>query len=104
MGPERCCAMKLMKFAGAAVVALALTLVTGVTAPPARANVSFDFFYSDLSPHGHWLASAEYGRVWQPTVYRHGWNPYYDGHWVYSDCGWTWVSDYAWGDVPYHYG
>src|SRR5262249_28814768 len=33
-----------------------------------------------------------------------GWNPYYDGHWVNADVGWTWVSDYDWGGVPYHYG
>jgi hypothetical protein len=66
--------------------------------------VSFSFFYSNLSPHGTWLVSAQYGRVWQPGVYRAGWNPYYDGRWVYADLGWTWVSDYGWGEVPYHYG
>jgi len=75
-------------------------------ASPARAevNVSFDLFYSDLSPHGSWLVSAEYGRVWQPRVSARDWNPYYDGHWEYADVGWTWVSDYAWGGIPYHYG
>jgi hypothetical protein len=26
------------------------------------------------------------------------------GHWVYTDYGWTWVSDYAWGWGPFHYG
>mgnify|MGYP003694249169 CR=1 FL=1 len=93
-----------MKIAGAATVVLALTLLTGVIAPASHASVSFDFFYSDLSPHGSWMVSGEYGRVWQPRVYRHGWNPYHDGHWVYTDCGWAWVSDYTWGDVAYHYG
>jgi len=67
-------------------------------------DVSFDVFYSNLSPHGSWLVSAEYGRVWQPYEYDRGWNPYYDGRWVYSDFGWTWVSDYRWGAIPYHYG
>jgi hypothetical protein len=67
-------------------------------------GVSFDLFYSNLSPHGTWLVSAEYGRVWQPREYDRDWNPYYDGRWVYSDYGWTWVSDYSWGAIPYHYG
>jgi hypothetical protein len=67
-------------------------------------GVSFDLFYSNLSPHGSWLVSAEYGRVWQPNEYDRGWNPYYDGRWVYTDFGWTWVSDYSWGAIPFHYG
>ena len=33
-----------------------------------------------------------------------GWHPYTYGHWVYTDVGWTWVSDYEWGAIPYHYG
>ena len=85
------------------VLAVALAGVV-LCASPAVASVSFDFFYSNLSPHGNWMVSGSYGRVWQPTVYRPGWNPYYDGHWVETDLGNTWVSDYPWGDVPYHYG
>src|SRR5262247_877253 len=91
----------------AAAAAIAFTLIfSPMAAPPARAavDVSFDFFYQDLSPHGSWLVSASYGRVWQPRVYQPGWNPYYDGHWEYADVGWVWVSDYSWGAVPYHYG
>ena len=82
-------------------------LVGCVSVPTSGAvstGVSFDYFYSDLSPHGSWMASASYGRVWQPREYAEGWNPYYDGHWVYTDLGWTWVSEYEWGAVPYHYG
>ena len=27
------------------------------------------------------------------------------GHWADTDeYGWTWVSDYDWGDIPFHYG
>ena len=85
-----------------------VALLAGCLMIPSRAeastNVSFGFFYSNLSPHGSWLVSAEYGRVWQPYEYDRDWNPYYDGRWVYSDYGWTWVSDYSWGAVPYHYG
>src|SRR5580765_211864 len=91
----------------AAAAAIAFTLIVSpMAAPAARAavDVSFDFFYNDLSPHGSWLVSGSYGRVWQPREYRPGWNPYYDGHWEYADVGWVWVSDYQWGAVPYHYG
>ena len=93
--------MKLAKVAFTAAIAL---LVAGLFTPPAQAGVSFSAFYSSLSPYGSWQVSAQYGRVWQPSVYSAGWNPYYDGHWVYSDLGWTWVSDYEWGAIPYHYG
>jgi hypothetical protein len=47
-----------------------------------------------------------YGRCWRPTVcvYDPGWRPYCDrGRWVYTDCGWYWSSDYAWG-ATFHYG
>jgi len=94
------------RFLGLFRVAIVLGLIAigGASAPPAHAAVSFDFFYSNLTPHGSWLVSGQYGRVWRPGVYAPGWNPYSDGHWVYSDLGWTWVSDYEWGAVTYHYG
>ena len=86
-----------MRFAKAILLILALLLPPALGTTPAMAEVSFSFFYSNLSPHGDWMVSAEYGRVWQPAAYYPGWNPYYDGHWVYADVGWTWVSDYVWG-------
>jgi hypothetical protein len=93
-----------MKHLKAILLAAGTLLLAGVLAQPARADVSFDFAYSNLSQHGSWLVSAQYGRVWQPREYNHEWNPYYDGHWVDTDMGWTWVSDYEWGSLPYHYG
>jgi hypothetical protein len=27
-----------------------------------------------------------------------------NGHWVYTDEGWTWASDYPWGWATFHYG
>jgi hypothetical protein len=94
----------MMRHAKVAVLMIALSILAGEFPPPARADLSFSFFYSSLSPHGSWLVSAQNGRVWRPGVFSPGWNPYYDGHWVYSDLGWTWVSDYDWGGIPYHYG
>jgi hypothetical protein len=32
------------------------------------------------------------------------WRPYSDGHWLWTDYGWTWISDQEWGDIPFHYG
>jgi len=88
----------------AASLATACVLLACVLAQPARAEVSFDVAYSNLSHHGSWIVSAQYGHVWQPREYNREWNPYYDGHWVYTDMGWAWVSDYQWGAIPYHYG
>ena len=76
---------------------------TEVTTPPAQAN----YFYSDLAPYGTWVDLAGYGWCWQPTVVviNHGWSPYcHGGHWLYTDCGWYWRSDYSWGWAPFHYG
>ena len=44
--------------------------------------------------------------VWVPnyTVIDPDWNPYTNGQWVWCDFGWTWVSSYSWGWLPYHYG
>jgi hypothetical protein len=80
------------------VVSLGIAFASAAAAaPPAD-------WQAKLGPHGRWITSPRYGRVWQPTLATSTWNPYYDGHWVYTDVGQTWVSDYAWGSVPYHYG
>lgn len=74
--------------------------------PPASTEVTVNYFYSSLAPYGTWVNVEGYGRCWRPTivVYNSGWQPYCDrGHWVYTDCGWYWVSDYSWG-VAFHYG
>jgi hypothetical protein len=82
-----------------------------IAAPPpayvtsAPADVSY--FYNDLSPYGTWVSLEDYGWCWQPrtVVVSHSWRPYCDGgHWVYTDAGWFWQSDYSWGWAPFHYG
>ena len=73
--------------------------------PVAPAEVSY--FYNDLSPYGTWVSLEGYGWCWQPrtVVISRGWRPYCDGgHWVYTDVGWYWQSDYSWGWAPFHYG
>jgi hypothetical protein len=74
-------------------------------APPSEATVNY--FYTTLAPYGGWVNLDGYGWCWRPTivVYNSGWQPYcQNGHWVYSDCGWYWVSGYSWGWATFHYG
>ena len=67
-------------------------------------DVSFQTFYDSLASQGSWVQTDDYGYVWQPSVDDPQWAPYTNGHWVYSDDGWTWVSDEPWGWATYHYG
>ena len=104
-------------------LALAPDQVAAATAeiPPQYAPISYQLpeevvpaepepapdFYDSLSPYGTWVDVSGYGWCWQPTavVVNPAWEPYCDhGHWVYSSCGWYWMSDYSWGWAPFHYG
>jgi hypothetical protein len=71
---------------------------------PVNGAVDIGFFYSNLSPHGHWVQRRSYGWVWLPYGIRAGWRPYTLGRWVMTDQGWTWVSDEPFGWATYHYG
>ena len=64
-------------------------------------------FQDELSPYGNWIDDSTYGRVWVPTASLVGtdFTPYYSGgHWLLTEFGWTWVSDWSWGWAPFHYG
>lgn len=96
---------------GLAIVLAAALLFASVAPPAARraeaspgAQVSVSVFYADLSPWGHWVDMPSYGWCWVPDQVYAGWRPYSDGHWVYTDLGWTWVSDEPWSWAVYHYG
>jgi hypothetical protein len=68
---------------------------------------AYQQFQQPLAPYGNWIDDASYGRVWVPSVSVVGYDfaPYSaGGHWVLSDYGWTWVSDWDWGWGPFHYG
>jgi hypothetical protein len=67
-------------------------------------DVDTAVFNARLSPYGRWVETPEYGRVWVPGNVNASWRPYTYGHWVYTDWGWTWVSDEPWGWATYHYG
>jgi hypothetical protein len=75
------------------------------TVPDNQPDLSY--FYEALSPYGTWTQDADYGWVWTPAVVRtdRTWRPYLNsGHWVWTDQGWFWQSDYSWGWAPFHYG
>jgi hypothetical protein len=66
---------------------------------------SYDNFYYQLSPYGNWVNYPGYGNVWVPNLVAGDFSPYATaGHWIYTDYGWSWVSDYSWGAIPFHYG
>lgn len=59
--------------------------------------------YHELSMYGVWTDIEPFGPVWRPTVVS-GWRPYVNGHWLWSNWGWTWVSYEPFGWAVYHYG
>jgi hypothetical protein len=76
----------------------------GVDRDPQDAD-TYDVFYNRLASDGQWFYDDNYGYVFQPTAASSGsWRPYSDGHWVWTDRGWTWVSNENFGWATYHYG
>lgn len=85
------------------IIALAFVVPLKKGQAQVSVNVDFNTFYTELSPYGRWIDYPQYGRVW--ICNERGFQPYgTNGHWVYTDMGWTWVSDYPWGWAPFHYG
>src|SRR5215831_19526909 len=78
--------------------------------PQPEGDMDVTTFDETLSPYGQWVDTGEGpndGRAWRPDpdVVGEDFQPYATGgHWVYSDWGWTWESDYPWGWAPFHYG
>jgi hypothetical protein len=87
-------------------------------------NITMDSIKNELSSDGEWIkvdqdeidsesvtdGSTEFDDdintdyVWRPNNVPENWNPYTNGYWTYTTCGWMWVSYYSWGWRPYHYG
>lgn len=90
---------------------LALILFFTFGLLPVKANaqyddamISYNDFYQNLAPYGQWIEDPQYGYVWSP-VQDGSFRPYYtSGHWVMTEYGNTWVSDYPWGWACFHYG
>jgi hypothetical protein len=66
---------------------------------------TYDVFYDRLASEGDWYQDDTYGYVFKPKIASDdSWRPYSDGHWVWTDRGWTWVSNESFGWATYHYG
>src|SRR5436305_14466812 len=72
--------------------------------PSGRASVDLGFFYDNLASYGNWIQRPSYGWVWTPSAVSTRWRPYEDGHWVWTDQGWTWITAEPYGSATYHYG
>ena len=70
------------------------------------ATASYSTFYTKLEPYGVWRETSNYGYVWQPreAEQSRNWRPYTYGRWVYTNAGWTWMSEEPFGWAAYHYG
>lgn len=81
-------------------------LLAGMVAPSllAATQISVDFFHENLESYGDWREVGDYGYCWQPRDVDANWRPYSDGHWIYTDAGWTWDSDEPYSWAVYHYG
>jgi len=96
--------MKTIKFTFILVLAIVSFAPFAETkAQDVSVSVNFNTFQQELSPYGRWMNDARYGQVW---IYNDAdFKPYYtDGHWEYTNYGWSWISDYDWGWAPFHYG
>src|SRR3954452_15869657 len=63
---------------------------------------SIDVFYNDLAPYGSWYNDPTYGWVFAPPS--PSYVPYSNGHWAYTDYGYTWQSADPFGWATDHYG
>jgi len=98
-------AMKKMIFVLAFMMATTIC-VEGHNYYNKQVTISVQNFYDELLPFGDWINTPDYGYVWRPYLdNQEDFRPYSSrGNWVYTDLGWTWVSDYRWGWATFHYG
>ena len=72
-----------------------------------QGNIQSPYQYgeNDLGYYGQYYDEPGYGQVWQPYGVSYGWDPFSNGYWSYAPgFGYTWVSSYPWGWMPYRYG
>ena len=62
--------------------------------------------WSDLDANGNWYNVQGEGPVWSPyDASNADWDPYGSGYWMDTpQFGYTWVSGYPWGYLPYQCG
>jgi len=69
-----------------------------------KSDIDADAVEADASSSSDVDENINVEYIWRPNIVEVGWNPYTNGYWQYTNCGWMWVSYYSWGWWPYHYG
>lgn len=65
----------------------------------------YQYGTGDLNYYGQYVDDPGYGTVWQPNGVNSDWDPFANGYWSYEPgFGYTWVSAYPWGWLPFRYG
>ncbi len=64
----------------------------------------YQYGLSDLDAYGQYYDIPGYGYMWRPNYVDVDWNPFANGYWCRTPWGFTWVSGYPWGWMPYRYG
>lgn len=59
--------------------------------------------FNELEYYGQWHNRDPYGWVWRPSVVTE-WQPFVNGHWIWTQYGWMWVDYDPWGWATSHYG
>jgi hypothetical protein len=97
--------MKILnKIWGVSLLALLLIVAAPHISKAQDESISEQDFYDELAPYGTWVSDPQYGDVWIPDV-AEDFRPYQtQGHWVLTEYGNTWVSEYPWGWATFHYG
>ncbi|WP_227687161.1 DUF6600 domain-containing protein [Spirosoma arboris] len=96
--------MKPIKYIALMALVMSSFVYSGNVVAQPGVSVPVESFYNELAPYGQWIQYPGYGNVWVPNA-GPDFQPYASaGHWVVTEYGNTWVSDYAWGWAPFHYG
>ncbi|PYX94770.1 MAG: hypothetical protein DMG71_11505 [Acidobacteria bacterium] len=70
-----------------------------------NSNYPYSYGVSDLNYYGSYYNVPGYGNMWQPYFAGPGFDPFMNGAWCwYPGYGYTFVSAYPWGWMPYRYG
>ena len=68
------------------------------------ASSPYQYGLSDLDSYGQYYDVPGYGYMWRPNYVDVDWDPFSNGYWCRTPWGFTWVSGYPWGWMPYRYG
>lgn len=77
-----------------------------VAAVSAFNNSPYSYGMSDMMYYGSFMDAGSCGMMWRPYFTSAAWDPYSNGSfaWYGDSAGYSWVSPYPWGWMPYHYG